>query len=461
MEQAGAIEVAVLDPDGNPVVGAEVSCWPNQAYSHNSGTTLLGFCYKSIELVNSQIAEKPAPVADPTKSDRYIALTDQEGKAVLYEIPLNRQQFVQAFHKEFELRDNSTTEFVRYFRGLEFKCDTPEPKKITVHMTRPRKAIDTKIATAAPKNGKAKMTAPPASSSKVVKFEVELLSQEQFAKSIQDRPVAISATIRKAMIDYSEGVQEPNPQIETTINDLRNGKETLTLENVLGLFVQGDEAAVEVAKHLLQNDDPVIQFAGNLIIVSSVGGDPTAAQNLHKLAHDTSLSMADRQLICTWCGGVGIRPDDSVEQIRQHFASVSSEEVKFKPGDVAPEFEFESETGAKISSKEMRGKTVVFHFWATSCGPCMGQMPTHVASLSKLDKSQVEVIFVSLDDDHEKFAEAVEKFQIPFINVRDERGWGGDIARAFGVRYMPFDVIIGPDGKIISNSIQDLSHLMK
>ncbi len=91
----------------------------------------------------------------------------------------------------------------------------------------------------------------------------------------------------------------------------------------------------------------------------------------------------------------------------------------------------------------------------------MGQMSTHVASLAKLDKSQVEVIFVSLDDDHEKFAEAVEKFQIPFINVRDERGWGGDLARAFGVRYMPFDVIIGPDGKIISNSIQDLSHLMK
>ncbi len=403
MEQAGAIDVAILDPEGNPVVGAEVSCWPNQAYSHNLGTSLLGFCYKSIELVNSQIAGRPAPVADPTKSDRFIALTDKEGKAVLYEIPLNRQQFVQAFHKEFELRDNSTTEFVRYFRGLEFKCDTPEPKKITVHMTRPRKASDTKIATAAPKNGKAKMTAPPASNSKVVKFEVELLSQEQVAKSIQDRPVAISATIRKAMIDYSEGIQEPSPQIETTVNDLRNGKETLTLENVLSLFVPGDEAAVEVAKHLLQNDDPVIQFAGNLIIASSVSGDPTVAQNLHKLAHDKSLSMADRQLICTWCGGVGIRPDDSVEQIRQHFANVSAEEVKFKPGDVAPEFEFESETGAKISSKEMQEKRWSFtsgqhhavRVWAR-CLPMSRRLPSWIKVRSKLSLSALTTTMQSL-----------------------------------------------------------------
>ncbi len=102
--------------------------------------------------------------------------------------------------------------------------------------------------------------------------------------------------------------------------------------------------------------------------------------------------QADRQLICTWCSGVGIRPDDTAEQIQQHFASVASEEVKFKPGDNAPEFEIESETSTKIRSKALRGKTIVLHFWATSCGPCMGQMPEHIKSLSNLDQSQVEVL---------------------------------------------------------------------
>ena len=175
----------------------------------------------------------------------------------------------------------------------------------------------------------------------------------------------------------------------------------------------------------------------------------------------TTLRLNASSIVGVWGAGVGIRPNDTAEQIQQHFANVTSDEVKFKPGDIAPEFEFESETGTMISSKELRGKTIVLHFWATSCGPCMGQMPEHVKSLSKLDQSQVEVLFVSLDDDKEKFMEAVNKFQIPFTNLRDERGWGSDLVRAFGVRYMPFDIVIGPEGTIVSNSIQDLKHLMK
>lgn len=77
------------------------------------------------------------------------------------------------------------------------------------------------------------------------------------------------------------------------------------------------------------------------------------------------------------------------------------------------------------------------------------------------DQRALEVLFVSLDDDQEKFMEAVNKFQMPFMNLRDERGWGCDLARALGVRSMPFDVIIGPDGKIVSNQIEDLKHLRK
>lgn len=460
MEQAGAVEVIVLDPAGKPVVGTEVSSWPNQAYSHDSGTTLLGFCYKSIELVKSQIAGRPAPVANLSKADRYNAVTDRDGKAFLHEIPLNRPQFVQIIHKELEPRDKPATE--SYFRGLEYQCDSPEPKQITVHMVRPEKVMaKTKVESTPSDPKKAKKFTPRILTTKVARFEVDLLNQEQFIKSMQERVVSISPTIRKAMLDHSEGLQDPNPRIENAIKDLRDDNDTLTLENVAIILVPGDQSALDVAKQLLEHDNLGVRFAANLTIAASATNDLTAAQALHRLAHDKSLQLADRQLICTWCSGVGIRPDDTAEQIQQHFASVASEEVKFKPGDNAPEFEIESEKGTKISSRELRGKTIVLHFWATSCGPCMGQMPEHIKSLSKLDQSQVEILFVSLDDDKEKFVEAVNKFQIPFTNVRDERGWGGDLARAFGVRYMPFDVIIGPDGTVVSNSIQDLKHLVK
>jgi len=70
------------------------------------------------------------------------------------------------------------------------------------------------------------------------------------------------------------------------------------------------------------------------------------------------------------------------------------------------------------------------------------------------------VVFVSLDDDKEKFIEAVKQFKIPFKNARDERGWGGELARQFGVNSLPFDVIIDGEEKIASYFIEDISQLL-
>ena len=458
MERAGVLEVQVVGPDGKPLPGAHVKTGPAQMYSHGFGTTYLGFSYKSTVLVESQIANTEPPVADTEAIGRYVALTDNDGIARLNDIPLNRPLEFSTYHKDYVVRDKPKLPSL----GTEYQCNSPEPKRITVHMARPEKVMSKATVESTPlERKKAEKFTPRVLNTKVDRFDVDLLNQEQFIKSMRERIVSISPTIRKAMLDYSEGVQDPIPRVENAIKDLRDGNDTLTLENVAVILVPGDQSALEVAKQLLEHDNPGVRFAANLTIAASATDDLTAAQTLHRLAHNESLQLADRQLICTWCSGVGIRLDDTAEQIQKHFASVASEEVKFKPGDNAPEFEIESETGTKISSKELRGKTIVLHFWATSCGPCMGQMPEHIKSLSKLDQSQVEILFVSLDEDQEKFIEAVNKFQIPFTNVCDERGWGGDLARAFGVRYMPFDVIIGPDGTIVSNSIQDLIHLVK
>lgn len=292
MEQAGSLEVVVLDPDGKPVVGTEVACWPNQAYSHDSGTTLLGFCYSSAELVKSQIAGQPAPIANFSKVDRYNSVTDGDGKAVLREIPLNRPQFVQVFHKELELRDNPAAD--NFFRGIKYQCDSPEPKRMTVHMVRPEKAMAmTAVNSAATDQEKTKRSTPKVLTTKVAKFDFDLLSQEQFTKSMQERVVTISPTVRKAMLDYTESVENPNPQIENAIKALRDGKDKLTLENVASVLGLGDQSALDVAKQLREHNDPAVRFAANLTIATNAPEDLTAAQSLHKLIHDKSLQLAD------------------------------------------------------------------------------------------------------------------------------------------------------------------------
>ena len=52
----------------------------------------------------------------------------------------------------------------------------------------------------------------------------------------------------------------------------------------------------------------------------------------------------------------------------------------FVPGFTCPDFTVELLEGGSLSLSALRGKVVVVNWWATSCGPCIAEMP----ALSKL-----------------------------------------------------------------------------
>ena len=47
----------------------------------------------------------------------------------------------------------------------------------------------------------------------------------------------------------------------------------------------------------------------------------------------------------------------------------------------------------------------------------------------------------------------VEQDSIPWIVVPDERGWGSEIIDLLNIQYIPFNLLIGPDGTIILRNI--------
>ena len=50
----------------------------------------------------------------------------------------------------------------------------------------------------------------------------------------------------------------------------------------------------------------------------------------------------------------------------------------------------------------------------------------------------------------------MSKFAIPFENVCDELAWDGELARGFRINSLPFDIVIGRDGKVVSNSLDNI-----
>lgn len=278
---------------------------------------------------------------------------------------------------------------------------------------------------------------------------------DKFSQLAEKRDVTIDEKTKASILAL--GGETASKEVAHVAKLLRDGAEAISLKE-LAPVLSGD-GVQPIASTMRRHDDPIVRFYANLVLASS--GDTESSNVIHGIIHDESLALTDMQMIRTWCDGVGIRAaDDDAKKILEHLTAASRKEPKLKKGDIAPDFSVNTTDGITLSSAKLRGKVIVLHFWATSCGPCLGQMPSHIAALAKHDKKEVEIVFVSLDDDEKEFQSTVEKYKMPFNNVRDARGWGGDLTRAFGVNYMPFDVIIDGHGKIASNTIDDITELL-
>jgi peroxiredoxin len=76
----------------------------------------------------------------------------------------------------------------------------------------------------------------------------------------------------------------------------------------------------------------------------------------------------------------------------------------------APDFELPGLDGQRVRLSQFKGKTVVLHFWTSTCPPCIEEMPS-LAELAKVvaKRSDVVVLTVSTDSDETTASGAVEK----------------------------------------------------
>lgn len=106
--------------------------------------------------------------------------------------------------------------------------------------------------------------------------------------------------------------------------------------------------------------------------------------------------------------------------------------------------------GAEQKLSSLRGRIVVLNFWATSCGPCVREMPELVAIQNQYSARGVQVVGASLDSPAER--NEVRRFSANYkINFPI---WVGattnDMSRfGFGAT-IPNTAIIGRDGKIVA-----------
>ncbi len=133
-------------------------------------------------------------------------------------------------------------------------------------------------------------------------------------------------------------------------------------------------------------------------------------------------------------------------------------------GNPAPDFTQNTVDGVAVSLSDFKGKYVLLDFWASWCSPCRAESPYLVRAIETYGDKGFEVLGVSLDkeSDRDAWIKAMQDDGYTWTNVSDLRGWNNEAARLYGVRAIPQNYLIGPDGVIVATNLRGeelLEHL--
>lgn len=126
-----------------------------------------------------------------------------------------------------------------------------------------------------------------------------------------------------------------------------------------------------------------------------------------------------------------------------------------EPAGIEPfPFEGTSLEGRRVRLSDFRGKVVLIDFWATWCGPCIAELPEVQKVYRDLKSKGFEIVGVSLDQDSRTLKNFVRENRMTWPQVCDEKGWKGDIARAWGVDSIPATFLIDRNGRLVAKGMR-------
>jgi peroxiredoxin len=120
-----------------------------------------------------------------------------------------------------------------------------------------------------------------------------------------------------------------------------------------------------------------------------------------------------------------------------------------KEGMPVPDISLSDAEGNIVKLSSLKGKVVLIDFWATWCMPCKAEIPVIKRAYGKYKDLGFEVYAVSIDRDKNRWL--AEEKDLPWINVFDQ---GGEVANVFGVKSIPFTLLIGKDGKVAARNVK-------
>ncbi len=125
--------------------------------------------------------------------------------------------------------------------------------------------------------------------------------------------------------------------------------------------------------------------------------------------------------------------------------------------------------GTEIDWASYRGKVVLIDFWATWCGPCVGEIPNMTRMYEKYNAAGFEILGYSLDQDLDALHKFEEDRKLPWKTASQKLSLDSkakkfvDLSQYYGITGIPTMILVGKDGKVLSTNARgpELERLLK
>lgn len=147
---------------------------------------------------------------------------------------------------------------------------------------------------------------------------------------------------------------------------------------------------------------------------------------------------------------VSLRNMEKAAELTKRFESLAQVEK----GQPATDFSINDVSGKPVTLSSYRGKYVLLEFWASWCGPCRAENPNLRATYLKYKDKGFDILGVSLDDKMANWTKAVEKDDLPWVQVSELKGFRGQVPLDYGISAIPANFLIDPHGNIIDRNLR-------
>jgi peroxiredoxin len=230
------------------------------------------------------------------------------------------------------------------------------------------------------------------------------------------------------------------------ITDLPAYQEMNRLSDSNKVWIKTDRPKAIAASTKIQQDEAIVNQLAKAYYMSHPDSYMTlaAANNLDKAnpLKDTLYTILTPRLKNTYYG----------KKIKEALALASSLAV----GMPALEFQQPDTAGKEVSLSSFRGKYVLVDFWASWCAGCREENPNVVRDYALYKGKNFTVISISLDNkaSRRNWIRAIAKDGLTWTQVSDLNGWNNQVAKLYGINFIPQNYLVDPNGIIIGENLR-------